>query len=108
MQFFLAKSLKISNILFLFTILIMSCNDEDLFVEAQLDDNNSIIESAKNISKATIFNFDPKNWGIVEGRVSDEIAIKNRDILNTVMAQLKKFGINTMEIGAMDAYFKVD
>ncbi|MFI1770152.1 right-handed parallel beta-helix repeat-containing protein, partial [Thalassobellus citreus] len=47
-------------------------------------------------------------WGIVEGRVSDEIAIKNRDILNTVMAQLKKFGINTMEIGAMDAYFKVD
>ncbi|MFI1770210.1 hypothetical protein, partial [Thalassobellus citreus] len=83
--------------------------NNNLFAHSKVGFDELLFEiENKEIVNDTTFTLDPKRWGIVEGRVSDEIAIKNRDILNTVMAQLKKFGINTMEIGAMDAYFKVD
>ena len=82
-----------------------SCNnDEILFevheVENELDSNDG--------QKDLAFNFDPKRWGIVEGIVSDEVAINNKEILNSMFAQAKELGISIFEIGAMDAYFKVD
>ncbi|NJX15165.1 right-handed parallel beta-helix repeat-containing protein [Tamlana crocina] len=59
-------------------------------------------------TKDPVFIFDPERWGIVQGRISDEVALKNKAILNGIMAKLVDMGVFTMEIGAMDAYFKVD
>ncbi|WP_303317689.1 right-handed parallel beta-helix repeat-containing protein [Flavivirga abyssicola] len=58
--------------------------------------------------KDPIFHFDPKRWGIVEGKVSDGIAKKNKDILNELMIQSKDLGVTTFKIDEIDAYFKVE
>ncbi|MFD1613949.1 NosD domain-containing protein [Gelatiniphilus marinus] len=53
------------------------------------------------------FQFIPSRWGIVEGKVSDEVALNNRNILNNIFTQSKEMGINTFKIDKMDAYFLV-
>ncbi|MDO5987881.1 right-handed parallel beta-helix repeat-containing protein [Flavivirga amylovorans] len=58
--------------------------------------------------KDEVFSFNPKRWGIVEGKVSDEIAKKNKDILNELMIQSKDLGVTTFKIDEIDAYFKVE
>ncbi|MFH4965329.1 right-handed parallel beta-helix repeat-containing protein [Gaetbulibacter sp. M235] len=58
--------------------------------------------------KDTTFQFDPQRWGIVEGVVSDEVALKNKEILNNIIQNTKKLGISVFVIDKMDAYFKVD
>ncbi len=89
--------------------LVCGASNNNLFAHTKVGFDNLINElENKAIIKDTIFVFEPKRWGIVEGKVSDEIALNNRNILNSVMAELKKVGINTMKIGVMDAYFKVD
>lgn len=58
--------------------------------------------------KDTTFNFDPKRWGIIEGKVSDEVALNNKNIINNVIYKVKEMGITTFKIDKMDAYFGVD
>jgi hypothetical protein len=57
--------------------------------------------------KDTTFNFDPKRWGIVEGVVSDEVALNNRLIINDIFKSIKSLGVTTIKIDALDAYFAV-
>ncbi|WP_185956461.1 right-handed parallel beta-helix repeat-containing protein [Changchengzhania lutea] len=54
-----------------------------------------------------VFKFDPKRWGIVEGKVSDAVALENRIILNRVITLAKENGVTVFEIDEMDAYFEV-
>ncbi|NMH88232.1 right-handed parallel beta-helix repeat-containing protein [Flavivirga algicola] len=72
-----------------------------------LNSTLTIVGSSPQI-KDPVFNFDPKRWGIVEGKVSDEIAKKNKDILNELMVQSKNLGVTTFKIDKLDAYFKVE
>ncbi|TXE11666.1 hypothetical protein FUA26_06245 [Seonamhaeicola algicola] len=58
--------------------------------------------------KADYFQLIPERWGIVEGKVNDEVARNNRDILEATFFKLHDLGIATVKIDAMDAYFKVD
>ncbi|UKM63950.1 right-handed parallel beta-helix repeat-containing protein [Flavobacteriaceae bacterium GSB9] len=58
--------------------------------------------------KDTVFDFVPERWGIVEGKVSDEDALNNRDIIESMMEKVKDMGVNTFKIDKLDAYFKVD
>ncbi|APY12411.1 hypothetical protein BWZ22_14785 [Seonamhaeicola sp. S2-3] len=57
--------------------------------------------------KDPVFDFIPERWGIVEGKVSSEVAQRNNNILEDMMIRLKEFGVNTLKIGEMDAYFEV-
>ncbi|WP_405292900.1 NosD domain-containing protein [Algibacter sp. Ld11] len=53
------------------------------------------------------FTFDPSRWGIVEGVVSDEVALKNKEIINNVIELCDSYGINSMNIGSLDCYVAV-
>ena len=57
--------------------------------------------------KETTFEFVTSKWGIVEGRVSSEVALSNRDILEDLMLMVKDMEGNTFKIDALDAYFEV-
>ena len=52
-----------------------------------------------------IYVFDKKN--IIEGVVSDEIALNNRNVLNESIIYAKENGFTVFEINNIDAYFKV-
>ena len=65
------------------------------------------LSGTKPLLKDTSFNFDPQRWGIVEGKVNDEVASKNREILNSILIKAKDLGITTFTIDKMDAYFDV-
>ncbi len=100
--------IRIQLLLLSVFLLVFSCNNEPI-LEENLVDDTTFAESVDNDGlRDRIFNFDPKRWGIVEGIVSDDVALRNRDILNSIMQQARLFGINVFQIGAMDAYFKVD
>jgi len=49
----------------------------------------------------------PERWGIVQGPTSSAIALRNKQIFQSVIDNCKDFGLNTMEIDEMDAYFDV-
>ncbi len=57
--------------------------------------------------KDPVFTFKPDRWGIVEGKVSDEVALNNKNVLNSLISETKKLGVTTFEIDEMDAYFDV-
>ncbi|MFI0429066.1 right-handed parallel beta-helix repeat-containing protein [Mariniflexile sp. HMF6888] len=102
--------LKTKNIFMLLIVLLtILCSINDLFAHTKTDFDDLLVDiESKEIVQDTIFTLDPKRWGIVEGKVSDEIALKNKNILNSLLAHVKDLGFTTMEIGKMDAYFKVD
>ncbi len=56
----------------------------------------------------TEFEFTPSRWGIIEGKVNDDVARRNRDILEESMFLIKELGGQKFSIDKMDAYFKVD
>ena len=102
--------LKNRNILLLLiALLTLPYVNNDLFAHEINKIDDLLLELENKISiQDPVFTFNPKRWGIIEGVVSDEVALKNKKIINSVMARLPGLGINIMEIGAMDAYFKVD
>ena len=57
--------------------------------------------------KDPVFNFIPGRWGIVEGKTTSEIALRNRDILEDMFILTKNMGITTFSIDKMDAYFEI-
>ncbi|WP_203258686.1 right-handed parallel beta-helix repeat-containing protein [Hyunsoonleella ulvae] len=58
--------------------------------------------------KDPVFVFKPERWKIVEGRVSDEQAKTNTDLMEEYFLTVKNLGISTFKIDKLDAYFKVD
>lgn len=58
--------------------------------------------------KDPTFVFKPERWGIVEGKVNDDIALDNKDILQRTIDQVKLMGADEFSIETLDAYFKVD
>ncbi|AUP77259.1 uronase [Flavivirga eckloniae] len=76
-------------------------------IDGNLLNSTLIIGGTKPQVKDPTFNFDPKRWGIVEGKVSDDVAWENRNILSEIFIKVKELGVNTFRIDEMDAYFKV-
>lgn len=106
---FLTTSFKKTNVILLFcTLFILTFNNECLFAKDKLNNSYYLIENNIEGTQDPVFNFDPERWGIVQGVVSDDVALKNRQIINSIISKLKAKNINIMKIGAMDAYFKVD
>ncbi|WP_157757593.1 right-handed parallel beta-helix repeat-containing protein [Pseudalgibacter alginicilyticus] len=77
-------------------------------ISGDLLNSSLTLGGAKPLLKDPTFNFNPKRWGIVEGVVSDAVALRNRDILEGSFELVKSLGVSTFIIDAMDAYFKVD
>ncbi|WP_298537850.1 right-handed parallel beta-helix repeat-containing protein [uncultured Algibacter sp.] len=67
----------------------------------------TLIGSTPQIKDKT-FNFIPERWGIVEGKVSDAVALNNRIIINDVIERTKAMSVTTFRIDKMDAYFNVE
>lgn len=65
------------------------------------------IAGSTPLLKDPSFEFIPNRWGIKQGKVSDEVALNNRNILNDMFIKAKEFGISTFKIDEMDAYFLV-
>ncbi len=61
--------------------------------------------------KARIFGkyffFNPDNWGIVQGEVSDAVALQNKLNFQQAIDDAENAGVKIMFIGKMDAYFAV-
>ncbi|WP_282148199.1 hypothetical protein [Algibacter lectus] len=76
-------------------------------IDGDLLGNTLEVGGTKPALRDTAFAFDPKRWGIIEGVVSDEVALSNRDILENTMLLAKAYGIDTFKIDELDAYFLV-
>ncbi|WP_158293162.1 right-handed parallel beta-helix repeat-containing protein [Tamlana fucoidanivorans] len=76
-------------------------------VSGELLDASLTLGGSAPAMKDPVFHFDPKRWGIVEGETTSDIALKNRDILESMMFQVKELGVTTFKIDKMDAYFEV-
>ena len=80
---------------------------EDSVIDSEILNTTLNIGGTKPQLRDLSFTFDPERWGIVQGVVSDEVALRNRDILQKTIYQAKLFGVNVFKIDKMDAYFKV-
>ena len=55
--------------------------------------------------KSPIFNFIPSRWGIVEGEVGQNVALKNSSIVHNLILLTKSLQADTFSIDKLDAYF---
>ncbi|AXP82458.1 hypothetical protein CJ739_3396 [Mariniflexile rhizosphaerae] len=76
-------------------------------ISGELLNSTLTMGGAKPQLKDPAFEFNPKRWGIVEGETTSAIALKNRDILESMMVRVKDMGVTTFKIDKMDAYFEV-
>jgi len=81
---------------------------------------NRIVENYKDILESelktfydesqtlsNVFHFDPERFGIVQGVVSDAVALKNKEIIQNVIDKVGDYGVNTLVIDEMDCYISV-
>ena len=81
---------------------------EDSVISGELLNSTFVIEGSVPQLKDPAFTFIPKRWGIVEGVVSDDVALNNRNILQNIIYQTKSMGIKVFNIDALDAYFRIE
>ncbi len=79
----------------------------DGVINGNLLNSTITITGIKPQLEKNVFHFYPDRWGLIEGRVSDEVAKKNKEIINTSIKNAKEMGATTFEIGKMNAYFDV-
>lgn len=81
------------------------------FNQGQIDGRllNSTLSIEGNDAKiiGDTFKFEPEKWEITEGKVSDALALKNKEVLKGTMEFTKTMGAVNFEIDKMDAYFTV-
>ena len=57
--------------------------------------------------KDPVFQFTPSRWGIVEGKVSDEVAQKNKEIFQSIITLPIEYGMTTFKTDQLDVYFLI-
>jgi len=62
---------------------------------------------AEAIKKDNNYILDPSKWGIVQGEVSDDVALKNRLQLEAAFQDAVEKQVDTFKIGILDAFFDV-
>ncbi len=81
---------------------------EGTTVDSELLNSTITLGGNAPVIKDDTFEFAPERWGVVEGKVSDEVAFSNRDSLQNAIDLAKSLNVKTFEIGAMDAFFHLD
>ena len=76
-------------------------------ISGELLNSSLTLSGATPQLKEPMFQFDPQRWDIVEGKVDDAIAQKNKDILQEIIDLTKLMEAETFSIDKMDAYFAV-
>ncbi|MDO7171357.1 right-handed parallel beta-helix repeat-containing protein [Mariniflexile sp. AS56] len=76
-------------------------------IDGDLLNSTLILGGTTPLLKDPTFNFDPKRWGIVEGKVTDAVALRNKTLLQNTIDKTKEMGVQTFTIDNMDAYFAV-
>lgn len=76
-------------------------------IDSALLNNTITLGNGTPILKDNVFEFAPERWGIVEGEVAEDIAQRNKEILQGTIDLAKSIGVNVFVIGRMDAFFRV-
>jgi hypothetical protein len=76
-------------------------------IDGELLNNTIKLGGTNPILKDNTFRFSPERWGIVEGKVTDPVALENKKILQDVINKAKEIGVTIFEIDRIDAFFKV-
>ncbi len=76
-------------------------------ISGELLSSSLVIEGALPKLEKETFDFIPNRWGIVEGKVTDAVALENKNIINSTMYLVKDMGATKLEIDKIDAYFNV-
>ena len=81
---------------------------DDSEISGELLNSTLEIEGSLPKLKDPTFTFIPSRWEIVEGVVSDDVALNNRNMLQNLIYQTKSMDAEVFNIDAFDAYFKVE
>ncbi|QXP58750.1 right-handed parallel beta-helix repeat-containing protein [Olleya sp. HaHaR_3_96] len=76
-------------------------------IDGELLNSELNIEGEATLSSSE-FTFLPENWDLLEGEITTEEAIENKDKLNNIIALVKSLEADTFSIGKFDAYFYGD
>lgn len=78
-------------------------------ISSELLNNSLKLSGATSTAKimGSYFFFYPDRWGIVQGKVTDAVALNNRKIFQDVLDEVSSLGATMMFIDKMDAYFYV-
>jgi len=85
-------------------------NGSLVFSEGVIDGrllNSSLMMSGSAELVEPVFSFNPQSWGIVEGKVSDGIALKNSEIINETLNLVRELGAHTFSVSKVDAYLGI-
>ncbi len=75
-------------------------------IDGRLMNSSLNLEGSVSLT-SSIFQFKKEKWGIVEGITSDNIALRNKEILRDLFTLTKEMGASNFEIDELDAYFLV-
>ena len=77
-------------------------------ISGELMNSTLTMAGTKPQLKDPEFYLNPERWGIIQGKVSNEVAASNRIIFKSLINQIKGLGIKTLKLDVFDVYFKVD
>ncbi|MEL0456403.1 NosD domain-containing protein [Flavobacteriaceae bacterium SZ-1-7] len=80
---------------------------ENTTIDGQLLNLTLTTTGTSPILRDPVFHFDPNRWGIIEGNVSDEVARRNKEIIQDIIDFASSIGVNTITIDKMDCYVGV-
>jgi parallel beta-helix repeat protein len=78
---------------------------DNTVISGELLNSSLTLSGSTPVMKDTKFHFDPQRWGILEGKVSDAVAMTNSNIINQTIISVKELGVDTFVIDKLDAYF---
>ncbi len=79
---------------------------DDLTIDGNLLNSNLTIDGTATLVDPT-FIFEPSRWNIIEGVVSQNVALDNRNHFNEIIELVRELDATTFEIDDFDAYFDV-
>ncbi len=80
----------------------------NVIIDSELLNNSLTLSGTIPKLKDNLFKFNPENWGIVEGPVSDKIAFENRNKLQKTIDFSKTLFADTFEMDRIDAFFHLE
>ena len=81
---------------------------EGSIISGELLNSSLNIEGTLPQLKDPVFNFITSRWDIVEGVVSNDVALNNRNIFQDIIYQTKLMNADVFNVDALDVYFRVE
>jgi hypothetical protein len=81
---------------------------EGSIISGELLNSSLNIEGTLPQLKDPVFNFVTSRWDLIEGVVSDDVALNNRNIFQDIIYQTKLMNADVFNVDALDVYFRVE